>query len=358
MKLSFIAILVLVGCGSGAANDVDAGATDVDADVDAAPLIPGVQWVGRVEPTATGARMGWSGTGVIIRFRGTAVTANLDSIAQYYTVVVDGVVQPPLDVTGGAGIYTIAADLGEGEHTVELYRRTEGSFGVSEIADIEVDGELLGLPAPSRRIELLGDSISCGYGIEGANEFCNFSAETENHYLTYGAIAARAVGAQLSTIAWSGKGVIFNYGDDTFEPLPALYGRTLATEPVLYNVTHPADAVVINLGTNDFSTDNDPTENQFVPAYVALLENVRANHPGAVILPTLAPGLGGDDETRALAYIASAIAERNAAGDAAVRFADLRTANIGFGCDYHPSIATHEAMATLLTAVLRVELGW
>ena len=30
----------------------------------------------------------------------------------------------------------------------------------------------------------------------------------------------------------------------------------------------------------------------------------------------------------------------------------------GFGCDYHPSLATHQKMATQVTAVLRSTLGW
>jgi lysophospholipase L1-like esterase len=356
MKLATVALFaVLAACGSGDIDGADGGITAADA---MTPLVPGPQWVGRVELTATGARMGWSGTGVIIRFRGTAARATLDTTAGYYTVVVDGVVQPRLDVTGGPGEYTLAESLSDAEHTVELYRRTEGSFGVSEITDIQVDGELLGVPPPTRRIEILGDSITCGYGNEGADAFCNFSADTENHYMTYGAMAARTVGAQLSTVAWSGKGVIFNYGDDTSQPLPTLYERTVATEPGAYDFPSPADVVVINLGTNDFSTDNDPSEEQFVPAYVALLENVRAHHPNALILPTLAPGLGGSDETTALTYIDSAITQRNNDGDAMVRFADLRTASTGFGCDYHPSIATHEAMASLLVSVLQTELGW
>jgi hypothetical protein len=80
-----------------------------------------------------------------------------------------------------------------------------------------------------RRIEIVGDSITCGYGNEGTDP-CNFSAETENHYLTYGALAARMFGAELSTVAWSGKGVVNNFDNDVFEPLPQIYDRLLATE--------------------------------------------------------------------------------------------------------------------------------
>ena len=33
-------------------------------------------------------------------------------------------------------------------------------------------------------------------------------------------------------------------------------------------------------------------------------------------------------------------------------------ASNGLGCDYHPSLVTHEIMADLLTATLQIELGW
>lgn len=57
---------------------------------------------------------------------------------------------------------------------------------------------------PARRIEVIGDSITCGYGVDGADQYCPFSAATENHYRTYAAIAARDLGADLATLAWSG----------------------------------------------------------------------------------------------------------------------------------------------------------
>src|SRR5690606_5907364 len=117
-----------------------------------------------------------------------------------------------------------------GEHTVELYRQTEGSFGTTVVLGVDLaGGELLPPPPVPRRIEVVGESLSCGFGNEGVAP-CPFSAETENHYLTYGAVAARSFGAELSTIAWSGKGVVYNYGDDKNNPLPAIYDRTLPTE--------------------------------------------------------------------------------------------------------------------------------
>src|SRR5690606_34257050 len=219
---------------------------------------------------------------------------------QQYTVVIDGKVGDKLVSTGVA--QTLATGLDAGEHVVELYRRTEASQGVSVFYGFELgSGEFLDPPpAPERRIEVIGDSISCGYGIEGTDMNCPFSADTENHYLTYGALAARALDAELSTIAWSGKGVVCNYGDGAsscVDPLPTYFDRTLpgsATSQWEFAKWQP-HAVVINLGTNDFSTAEDPRQDEFETAYVDLLERVRAAYPQALILCSVGPLLSGAD---------------------------------------------------------------
>ena len=367
--LRLATVLLAAGCSSNGAAGADArtgdggtgDATAADARaIDAAPAVPAVHFVGRHDDSNPDrVRFGWPGTGMVIRFRGTGASVVLDDPAGYFALVVDGEVKPRLETTPGERSYPLASDLAEGEHTVELYRRTEGFFGPTSFLGEEIVGDLLAVPPPTRRIEILGDSITCGYGNEGPDQYCNFSAETENHFLTYGAIAARALGAELSTIAWSGKGVIYNYGDDTVEPLPELFDRTLPTSAApVWGFAWQPDVVVINLGTNDFSTNNDPGELLFVGAYVALLERLRERYPGALILCTVAPLLGEPDRTTVITYLDSAIAQRAAAGDTLVERIDLSVPTEGWGCDWHPSIATHESMAQALIAILQARLSW
>ncbi len=318
---------------------------------------PAVHYVGRHDASDPGhVRMGWSGVGALLRFTGTGASVRLDDQSRYFTVLVDGVLQPTLATTPGEQSYLLAAGLPPGEHTLELYRRTEGSFGPTVVLGFDLEGELLAPPPVTRRIEIIGDSITCGYGNEGVAP-CSFSAETENHYLTYGALAARALGAELSTVAWSGKGVVNNYGDDVFEPMPQVYDRLLAGDPAPWNYSWQPDVVVINLGTNDFSTDNDPPEGVFVPAYVDFLAHLRAVYPQAFIL-AIAPSLFGAEATMVAGYLQDAVDQRHLAGDAEVAFADINVQWIGSGCDGHPSLATHAGMAMNLTTELKTQLAW
>jgi len=330
----------------------------IDAQPDAPPPEPAIHYVGRHETTGNEVRFGWSGAGLVARFSGTGVQVRMNDPSGFFTVVVDGVVQPVLNTQPGEQTYDLASGLSDAPHVVEMYRRAEGFFGVSTVFDVIVQGTLLSPPPVQRRIEVIGDSITCGYGNLGADQYCDFSADTEDHYQTYAAIAARVVGAELSAVAWSGKGMLFNYGDDTQEPMSELYPRTIPTEAGDWSFGWQPDAVVINLGTNDFSTDGDPTETQFVSTYVTFLEKMRARYPNAMVMCTVAPLLGGDDEVRAVSYVQSAVSQRNAAGDDDVKWIDLRVDPTGYGCDWHPSVATHEQMAQLLVAELESALGW
>jgi lysophospholipase L1-like esterase len=327
-----------------------------------APSEPAVHYVGRVDTSdPVRARFAWSGTGVVARFDGTSVAANLGG-GQEYTVVIDGTVAPKL--VAASGMSSLATGLTAGEHTVELYRRTEAAEGESAFLGFDFGGGMLLAPPPppARRLEFIGDSITCGYGNEGADMNCPYSPQTENHYLTYAALTARALEAELSTVAWSGKGVVCNYGDDASScqnPLPAYYELTLpANGASTWDFSRfVPDAVVINLGTNDFSTDSDPSQSEFEAGYRALLELVRQKYPDAYVLCTNGPMLTGSDLSAVRSYIANVV---DALGDPRISSFELATqdGSDGYGCDWHPSLARHERMATVVTAELRRKLGW
>jgi hypothetical protein len=87
------------------------------------------------------------------------------------------------------------------------------------------------------------------------------------------------------------------------------------------------------------------------------LEHIRGNYPDAFILCTVGPLLSGSALATARANIAAAVAARNGAGDSRVKAYQMVTTNPSPGCDYHPSVATQQAMATELMNELAPELG-
>ncbi len=327
------------------------------------PAVPEVAFVGRIDKSEPGTvKFAWSGSEIRFRFSGTDASVRLDDNGQFFTVVVDGQVQAtPLNTAPGETLYPVASGLPSGDHEVRLFRRTEAMFGPTRFLGVDLgSGTLLPPPIPApRKIEIIGDSITCGYGNEGPDQFCNFSADTENHYLTYGSIAARNVNADLITVAWSGKGVIYNYGDNKDQPLPSLYDRIVPTEAASdWDFSWQPDVVVINLGTNDFSTDGDPSEAEFVGAYTTFLEHLRVKYPGAFVLAMVPTLLGGSDLTTAESYIQKAVTARQGAGDSKVTAYSMPVQIDGWGCDWHPSLKTHATMGESLTAKLKEVMGW
>jgi lysophospholipase L1-like esterase len=252
---------------------------------------------------------------------------------------------------------------------VELYRRVqgggEGGVGASLFRGFSfgAGGMLLSPPpAPTRRLEIVGDSISCGTGIEGANESCGLSADTENHYATYGAIAARNLGAELHTIAIGGKGLYCNYSDcpTSTDPVPSYFGRTLREDanPAWDFARYQPDAVILNLGTNDFSHDRPPSESAFTNAYRSFLQRLRSSYPKAKILCTIGPMLSGDSLTLVRRAIANAV---SALGDTGISVFELAPQNKdqdGIGCGWHPNLKTHQKMALVLESALKAKLNW
>lgn len=330
----------------------------------APPVDLGVRLIGRYDGCSpSGVRMAWSGTGFVARFEGTGLSMTQSGSAVQYTVLIDSVIQPVLKTQSGEQDYELASGLEPGEHVVEVYRRGEASFGATTLLSVNVTGGELLEPPPrsARRIEIFGDSITCGYGNEGPDATCPFSADTENHYLSYGAILARRYGADLSTVAWSGKGVVINYGGEVSTTLPEMVERAIpdAESSVWdYSLEPAPQVVIINLGTNDFSTENDPTPESFLEGYLGMLRSIRTRYPDAFILCTIGPLLSGPDLTKAQSGIESAVQELTGAGDAAVFAYKMQAGNANPGCDWHPGLATHEAMAEELAAVLGAQLRW
>src|SRR6185369_8220851 len=114
---------------------------------------------------------------------------------------------------------------------------------------------------------------------------------TESHWDSYEAVAARQVNADVSTIAISGHGMFRNLDGTTATVMPKMYDRTLAGAAApAWTFGQQAQAVVINLGTNDFGAMNNTDPGQgFVTAYLDFVRTVRAKYPAALIVCSIGP---------------------------------------------------------------------
>jgi Carbohydrate esterase 2 N-terminal/GDSL-like Lipase/Acylhydrolase family len=329
----------------------DAGAEDAGAAT--------VNFLGRFDMTSEGAaRFSWPGTAIEARFRGTSISASLDDSGwNFLDVRVDGILLPKLALKKGWRLYLLASGLTAGEHTVRLARRNEGHGGVTTFFGFE-NADLLAAPAsPALRLEFVGDSITCGFGVDGKDP-CSFEYATENFERSYAAITGRALAAEVHAIAWSGWGMLRGADGSASSNMPSIFGRTLTTDRALkwdFSSWQP-HAVVIALGTNDFAKgDPGPLLGQATEKF---LMKLRVLYPEAWLVLTTSPMLSTERRERSKQYFQEAKQRLQSAGDTRVEVLDLpqQTIEQGFGCGRHPSARVHEAAAEKLTSFLRVKL--
>jgi hypothetical protein len=96
--------------------------------------------------------------------------------------------------------YLLVSNLDpEKQYYLKLTKRTEAMNNnqptICYFFSLDSGGQLLELPpAPSRKLEFLGDSITCGYGNMANSSSCadiTVEGVRENNYLTYGQMLGR-----------------------------------------------------------------------------------------------------------------------------------------------------------------------
>lgn len=301
----------------------------------------------------------WSASEVRLQVQASTLRATIEERGHdLWEVVVDGKPMPPLALKEGVDTYTI--DLGsDGTHEVRLVKRTEPFVGTTAFRGFELpEGKLLQAARKKRRLEFVGDSITCGFGNEGADQNEPFRPETENAYLSYAGIAARAVNADVTILAWSGRKM---WPDNT---TPEVYDRILPTqaEPTFAFRDPAPDAVVIHLATNDFSRVN-PEENGWTGAYETFIRRVWGHYPKARVYVAVGSMMTDEypKDQRALSTVRGYLTRMvDRMKDRRLRLVEFDPQRIedGIGSSWHPSVRTHQKMADCLTAALKRDLRW
>ena len=267
----------------------------------------------------------------------------------------------------------LQADRAE-SHVVRIIKLSEAAMSTCAIRAIETDaGGIRPTPSKTHLVEFVGDSITCGYGVDDEDGEHHFVTATEDVTRAYAYRTVQALNADYSMVSLSGYGIISGYTATAEEPvtaqlIPDYYdklgfsygaycGKTPADVPWDFSRRAP-EVIVINLGTNDDSYCLDHADRQtlYCTQYAGFLKKVRANNPGAMLLCTL--GIMGDRlypfvEQAAAAYAA----ETGDTRIACMPFAP-QLAEDGYAADYHPTAVTHGKAAERLTAEIRRIMAW
>lgn len=304
----------------------------------------------------------------------------------------------PVNSTSSETLVNLELQLTAGSkiHIVEIYKITEPLFemvqGLLHIETISVADPLtLVAPAPRpmnrRRVLFFGDSLTCGYGVEGTDP-CPFSPDTENSKLAWAGLYCTNLKsvdpqAECQTVAWSGKGVVRNYGDvnqvSSDPTIPVLHNRTIATlESSFFKPEDfPADVIAIFLGSNDYSTQPQPSNQQFSSGYVDFLEKLSKEYHRAQFLcmcPMRMVSQGGlcDNIKDAISIVSSrgGVADGQTSASASPPHTTTTTTSrysyiemdpalvTGYGCSGHPNVASQQNLYKFVKPSLDKLLGF
>lgn len=316
---------------------------------------------GRVAREADGSlRFGWPGAYFEGRFQGSAIEVALETDSDFMRVLVDGREMAQLRRPGRA--WLTLAGLSPGEHVVRLEKQTESQAGGGRfIGFYPLGGKALPPPRRARRIEFIGDSHTVGYGDTSAGRSCpgDLVHDTTDSQKAFGPVLARRLDADYRLVAYSGFGIVRNYnGGSPGLSLPAIYERATPGEaaPARADDWRP-QIIVINLGTNDFSTpvragepwaDQAALRTAYRDGYLAFVRRLIQRQPQAKFVL-----VGSDPFYDLVQQVADQL--RGEAGVVTTRYGTLALE----GCDYHPSLADHEAIAALVErAIAQTPDAW
>lgn len=324
-----------------------------------------IRYTGRFDfSDPEGPKFAWSASAVSARFFGTEASVRLKSFGNnYLLVILDGrVINKALHVED-EGTFRLAYGLSEVEHEITLVKRTEFYLGTVQFLGFDFGkGRLLSPPADSnRRIEIIGDSITCGFGNEGSPDM-EYDPRYDNGWLSYGVAAARLLTADYMIIGRSGYGIIRDYEGNRSNTLPSVYHLTLPEKSEQWDFTRwIPDVVVINLGTNDFSYGYVPERKEFIRAYLDLIHTIRNHYPHTCIVCTVGPLVDGDALIITQDYVQNGIVGQLVnSSQNWISYLEFphQKAEDGYGISMHPSVKTHEFMGKRLSDEIRRIKNW
>ena len=164
-------------------------------------------------------------------------------------------------------------------------------------------------------------------------------------------------------VAYSGKGVVRNYGDanqTSVDPLPSICNRTCCADstPVWDFTSWVPQVVVINLGTNDFSTQPHPVKAVFQDAYMQLINRIQSQYSAVTIFCVCGPMIGEP----CASYIEEVVEQcQQINANKEVYYIPISTSLLTMadrGSDWHPNIQGQQKIANMILPIIQDTMNW
>ena len=248
---------------------------------------------------------------------------------------------------------------------IKLSEAGNSAFGIKNIT-VNSEGGVFPTPEKDMKIEFIGDSITCAYGVDDEVKEHHFSTTTEDATKSYAYKTAEMLDADYSMESFSGHGIISGYTSgkkNTYQLVPSVYEQFANTSSAksFCTIDDPwdftrfvPDYIVINLGTNDDSyiKGDQEKKDEFTAQYAEFLKMVRKDNPAAHIICSL--GIMGDSLYTCIQDAAERYsAETGDTNISTLHFTPQDIGKNGVAADWHPSEKTHGIAANELVDHIR-----
>jgi lysophospholipase L1-like esterase len=311
-------------------------------------------------PATTGGRVHdftyqWPGIYFEATFSGTAVFFKIGPGDAILHVRVDDEPVATL-VKPAAGAWQVQG-LQSGTHTIRIEVASENQAAPASFRGFALapNGKALASRQRARQIEFIGDSYTVGYGNISPKRECTTDEvwATTDASQGFGPIVARHYDADYQINAISGRGIVRNWDGTPGDPLPVAYPFVLFDKKTTYRDDKwRPQVIVIELGTNDFSTalhaherwqSRDELHADFEATYVRFVQQLRAKHPKAFFILMASDGAEGEIQAEAR----KVMSQLQAAGERRIDFIPMNALAMT-GCHHHPSTADDRTVADSL----------
>lgn len=299
------------------------------------PRDPNIAFVGRWNTdSASGYTPNWAGSYFQTAFTGTTVRLQQRRRVKLFAGIDGG----PLSAFTGQGTINLTPrSLSPGKHTLKVTYASGDT--VFQRLGFDPGAGTTAAAVPEKLVEFIGDSITVGYLT---------SKETVS---SSSWVLGERLGVRHTTVARTGYCLVARNSCIGQRELYFRLGSDVGA-PTWDFSRYQADAVVVNLGTND--ANQGLPGPAFQEAYTAFLTGIRAKYPKAaiVVLETFRKAYSA--ETRA------AVQARRSAGDTRVRFVPTGgwlTAPVDFTDGVHPNDNGQIKIADRLASVVAPLIG-
>ena len=300
----------------------------------------------------------WVNSAVFLAFKGTSIhmTAEDSTGQDYIEIVVDGVARNWMNLKKGVHEYVIEQGLPDGEHTLEIQKRTGILTGTIKFHGFSLTDDGCFLEPPlhkSLRLEYFGDSITDGAGNGHPHELAEEPA-LDDGYMSYVGISARMLNGEYHTMSICGIGVLQDAMGNK-NGLPEHFYGTLGkdTKPWDFSQYVP-HGVVINLGQNDYSNPIDDEE--YIKTYIGFIDSIMEKYNDPYIFCCV-----GTMNNNYMDSVKKVVSHFNRSGNEKVYLVDLGLIHPeieGWGGKFHPGFQTHYRMGAELAEFISEKTGW